>query len=233
MQRDITVPRSLNPQTIGELAAQLTQAEKENIRFVILKGSEDVFCEGLDIKWIAGNNPLQFKDDVLLFSEVLKKLQSGTFISIAAANGPISGGGLGLLCACDYVIIEEASTVSLPEGLLGLVPGVIFPALLNKVTPQVIKKMFLTGQKYPAAKAVEWGVADEAVNKTNIQASIDKAVNSMKSCKPGAVGDFKSLLYTSVNDKENLAAEGMDLLLKKLLDPDVKDRLISIAEFME
>jgi enoyl-CoA hydratase/carnithine racemase len=68
---------------------------------------------------------------------------------------------MGVVCACDYVIANTDSEFSLPEGLLGLIPGMIMPSLLNRLTPQQIKKMVLTGKGYKAEIAMEWGFDDE------------------------------------------------------------------------
>ena len=233
MITEINIPKFLNPKTIGELNLQLKKAEKENIRFVILKGNENCFCDGLDLKWIANNKPSGFKREIQAFGLFLKKLQTSKFISIAVVNGSVSGGGMGIVCACDYVIANEKSTFSLPEGLLGLIPGTILPPLLGKLTPHIIKKMFLSGQKYSSSNALSWGIADEVVNTNELENTLTKAVNSMKSCKPDSIGDFKNLLYNSHLSKTQLSQKGMNLLLSKLKNPEIKQRLINLAEFLD
>ena len=93
------------------------------------------------------------------YASFLKKIQTEKFISISLVCGSVSGGGLGIVCASDYVIVEDSSTFSLPEGLLGLIPGMILPSLLNRISPQQIKKMVFTGKKYPASFALDCGIA--------------------------------------------------------------------------
>lgn len=233
MIKEITIPAVLNPQSIGELTKQLTDAEKDDTRFVVLKGSETIFCNGLDLKWVANNTGGNYMKEMQEYGAFLKKLQTGSFISIALVTGAASGGGMGIVCACDHVIAEEKSTFALPEGLLGLIPGMIMPALLNRLSPQRIKKMVLTGAHYNSALALDWGVADEVVEKNNLQAALTKAVSSMKNCKKAPVGDVKELLYISNINKDDLAQNGMDILAAKLNDPEVSERLINLAEFME
>lgn len=232
LHREIKIPKFLNPKSIGDLNQQITKAENENVRFIILKGSENSFCEGLDIKWIAENDSSTFKKDINEFSIFLKKLQTGKFISIAVISGAVSGGGMGIVCACDHVIASEKSTFSLPEGLLGLIPGTILPALLNRLTPNQIKKMFLTGAKYSSTNALAWGLADEITKDTELEKSLSQAINTMKSCKIDSIGDFKNLVYNSNLKKEDVSQAGMDLLLSKLENPEIRERLIDLAEFM-
>jgi len=232
MIKEINIPSFLNPQSIGELTKQLSEAENDGTRFIILKGSETIFCNGLDLKWVANNAGGNYMNEMQEYGAFLKKLQTGSFISIAVVTGAASGGGMGIVCACDHVIADEASTFALPEGLLGLIPGMIMPALLNRLSPQRIKKMVLTGTNYTSKIAHDWGIADDVVGKTGLEAATTKAISSMKNCKKDPVGDVKQLLYTANINKDELAQLGMNILAAKLNEPEISERLINLAEFM-
>jgi methylglutaconyl-CoA hydratase len=233
MIKEIHIPSLLNPQSISDLTKQLTEAENDGTRFVVLKGSETIFCNGLDLKWVANNANGDYMNEMQEYGEFLKKLQTGYFISIAVVTGAASGGGMGIVCACDHVIADEASTFALPEGLLGLIPGMIMPALLNRLAPQRIKKMVLTGANYSSKMAADWGIVDDVVTKTTLQDAVTKAIGSMKNCKKDPVGDVKQLLYVSQINKDELAQLGMNILAAKLNEPEISERLINLAEFME
>ncbi len=200
------------------------------MRFVALKGSETVFCNGLDLAWAAGSMKGDDFEDMKNYAGFLKKLQQGNFISIALVKGTVSGGGMGIVCACDHVIAEETSTYSLPEGLLGLIPGMILPSLLNRLSSHRIKKMVLTGKKYSAATALEFGIIDELSG--NLQKSLDEAIQTMRSCKPGAVRDIKEILYLSSSNKDELAVKGMHVLNQRLQEPEIKQRLKDLSDFI-
>ncbi len=233
IQKEISIPPFLNPQSIKDLTRQLLLAEKENTRFLILKGSDTVFCNGLDLKWVTQNASGNYLNDMQAYSDFLKKLQTGSFISVAVVSGAASGGGMGIVCACDYVLATETSTFSLPEGLLGLIPGMILPALLNRLSTQQIKKMVLTGQKYPSNIALQWGIADEVIKTNEMETSLTKVLSSMKSCKQEPIGILKQLLYNSHLHKDELAKQGMNVLSAKLNEPEISERLKNLAEFME
>lgn len=233
MFKEITIPPFLNPSSIQDLTLQLTEAEKEKTRFLILKGSDAVFCNGLDLKWVTKNTTGNYLPDMQVYSDFLKKLQMGSFISVALVQGAASGGGMGIVCACDYVIAHEASTFSLPEGLLGLIPGMIMPALLNRLSAQQIKKMVFSGQKYTSSIALAWGIADEVVKDTEMQAALSKALHTMKACKQEPIGILKELLYNTHLTKDELAKQGMHILAAKLSEPEISERLRNLADFME
>ena len=233
MHKEIIIPSTLNPESIADLTKQLIIAENENIRFLVLKGTNSVFCNGLDLKWVANNSGGHYMKEMQEYGQFLKKLQTGSFISIAEVKGTASGGGMGIVCACDHVIADETSTFSLPEGLLGLIPGMIMPSLLNRLSPQRIKKMMLTGQKYSSTIAYEWGIADEVLTSDKLSLALQHAMNTMKSCKIDSVGDLKQVLYNSHIHKDELAKVGMNILAAKLNEPEISERLINLAEFME
>lgn len=230
LYKEILIPTVLNPESISDLNKQLSDCEKENTRFVVLKGSSAIFCNGLDLAWVANSEAGNHIADMQQYAAFLKKLQDGKFISIALVQGVVSGGGMGIVCACDHVIADEASTYALPEGLLGLIPGMILPALLNRLSPQRIKKMVLTGKKYPSATALDWGIADELT--TDQHKSLSDAVNSLRACKQGSVEDMKSILNASHLNKDDLAQMGMDILNARLQEPEIKQRLKDISDFM-
>lgn len=232
LYKEIQIPPLLNPESIRSLSEQITEAENSEARFLVLKGGTDMFCNGLDLKWVAANERGDYLPDMLLYGEFLKKLQTGKCISIAVVTGAVSGGGMGIVCACDHVIATETALFSLPEGLLGLIPGMILPSLLNRVSPLRIKKMVLTGQKYPAAKALEWNISDEIAKEEELEAVILKAMASMKSCKKEPVGDIKNLLYASHNSRDELALMGMNILNTRLNEPEIRERLQDILDFM-
>jgi methylglutaconyl-CoA hydratase len=231
MFHKITVPSLLNPESIALLYKQVNEAEESGARFLVLEGGHN-FCGGLDLSWVTENPGADYLPQMQQYGALLRKLQTGKFISFALVRGDVSGGGLGMVCACDYVIAGKASTYSLPEGLLGLIPGMIFPALLNKLKPSVIKKMVFTGKKYDSAQALAWDIADEIVSEDAFEEALTRAIGTMRSCKKESVGTIKELIYDSHLSKDEYSILGMKILSDKLNDTDVRERLQNLAEFL-
>lgn len=233
LYKEINIPPFLNPESIRELSKQITAAENTDTRFLILMGGKDVFCNGLDLKWVANNESGDYMKEMEEYGEFLKKLQTGKCISIAVVTGSVSGGGMGIVCACDHVISNQTATFALPEGLLGLIPGMILPSLLNRLSTHRIKKMVLTGKKYSAEIACQWGVTDEVIKNDEIESTLAATIKSMISCKKEPVGELKNILYISQINKDDLALAGMKILNIKLNEPEIKLRLKDISDFMD
>ncbi len=232
MFQKVTVPSLLNPESIALLYKQVIEAEESGTRFLVLEGGKN-FCEGLDLSWVTENPGGDYLPQMQQYGSLLKKLQTGKFITISLVRGDVSGGGLGMVCACDYVIAGNGSTYSLPEGLLGLIPGMIFPALLNKLKASVIKKMVFTGKKYDCAQALAWDIADEIVAEDAFEEALTKAIGTMRSCKSDSVGTIKELIYDSHLSKDEYSNLGMKILSDKLSEPEVFERLQDIVSFMK
>ena len=229
----IQVPALLNPVSIALLIKEVNQAEEQGARFIVLQGGEECFCRGLDLRWVTQHTGQDFLPEMQPYAALLKKLQTGNFIAIAIVKGEAAGGGLGLVCACDYVIANPTSTYSLPEGLLGLIPGMILPALTNKIQPSVIKKMVFTGKKHTSAQALGYQIIDEIVNENELEKSLNAAISTLKHCKQDSVAAIKQLTYNSHLSKDELAVLGMQVLSGKLNETEVQERLQNLVEFME
>lgn len=231
---EIEVPPLLNPDSIDLLNQKLVEAEEKQLRFILLKGSETIFCNGLDLRWVTENTDGDYMPQMQAYGSFLKKLQTGQFVSIAYVSGSTAGGGMGIVCACDHVIADSKSEFSLPEGLLGLIPGMILPALLNRLTPLQVKKMVLMGSKFSMNTIKNWALIEEFVSTPEeAQLALSNVFDAYKSCKMDSVAAIKELVYSSNMDKDLLAQTGMDILIARLNEPEISDRLKSIAEFLE
>lgn len=233
MYKTLQIPSVLNPESIADLNNQLNQLENEEARFIVLKGTETIFCNGLDLRWVANNETGDYSEGMQAYADFLKKLQTINAITIAVVEGKASGGGMGVVCACDVVLATNKAEFSLPEGMFGLIPGMILPALLNKMLPQHIKKMVLAPKSYSVEMAEKWSIVDDIILIENIETKLNELVQNMKSCKQNSVGDIKNILYKATYNKDALAQTGMAILSARLNQEDIKERLQDIVAFME
>lgn len=114
---------------------------------------------------------------------------------IAAVNGPAVGLGCTIATLCDVVFMAEGSYLADPHVAVGLVAGdgggVTWPYMTSM---QQVKRYLLTGDRIPAATAVELGLALEVVPP---DALVDHAVafgQRLAALPPQAVQDTKAML---------------------------------------
>merc|ERR550525_292001 len=83
--------------------------------------------------------------------------------SIALVNGSAMGGGVGWVCACDYVIAIRRAYLVLSEVKIGVIPATISPYVIAKLGVSNSKRFFCAADNIPATKAMEYGMVNEVV----------------------------------------------------------------------
>lgn len=227
----IEVPTTLNPGTIQEMWAQWNTIDLTKNRIVLLHGQSGVFCAGMDLDWVA-NETIEWAD-IEAFRNFLQTLMTSPAITIAMVNGAVTGGGLGLVSACDFVVATEQSSFQLTEGMMGLVPGVILPALLNRLSRQTLKRMVFSARKFRSNEAQTMGLIDEVSTLENLPTLLQSAIAELTVCKRQSVQDLKGLLEKALTPKVDLGKEGALLLQYRLADSNMKSRLSCIAQIMK
>lgn len=53
----------------------------------------------------------------------------------------------------------------------------------------------------------------------------------MRSCKIDSVADIKEMLYESHLSQDSIAKKGMDILSKRLQEPEIEQRIKDISDF--
>jgi enoyl-CoA hydratase len=82
---------------------------------------------------------------------------------VAFMDGIVMGGGVGISTHASHRIVEEGSTIAMPEVGIGFVPDVGGPFLLARAPGQLGLHAALTGARLTAADAIHLGLADVLV----------------------------------------------------------------------
>ncbi|MGZ6539060.1 MAG: hypothetical protein ACXVEB_11845, partial [Bacteroidia bacterium] len=71
IQKEIIIPPFLNPDSIRDLSKQISDSENSDTRVLILKGNKEIFCNGLDLKWVANNESGNYMKEMQEYAEFL------------------------------------------------------------------------------------------------------------------------------------------------------------------
>jgi enoyl-CoA hydratase len=165
----------LSGQMLTELGAAMAEArDSEEVRAVVLTGAgEKVFCAGADLGGFAADASLIEKhfasDRFLEFFRLMPRLGKP---SIAAVNGHVLAGGLGLALSCDLVIAKDSAAFSTPEINVGAFPYMIMALIYRDVPRKKVNEMLLLGERFSAEQAVEMGLANKAVAAAEFDAAV-------------------------------------------------------------
>lgn len=135
--------------------------------WVEITGGTDAFCEGLDLEALAGfEDPAEIVGVLQDFAALLQAIERHPRPVLARVEGPVLGGGVGVVAACDFVVAAPGTEFSLPEALVGLIPAVVLPTLSRRMAPTHARSLALGSPALDAEAACRRGLVDEVAEDT-------------------------------------------------------------------
>lgn len=185
---------ALSADLVRELSEHLRIAMADDaVRAIVLTGEGRAFCAGADLKNRGdmgddgGHNP---------FVGILKLMRDGPKPVIAAINGAAFGGGLGLVAAADIAVAVRSAKFSFSEVRLGLIPAMISVVVLPKLGEHQALRLFLTGERFDAERALEYGLLHAVVDDDGLVAAAQAEVDAIAKGGPIAIAEAKGLVRT-------------------------------------
>jgi enoyl-CoA hydratase/carnithine racemase len=184
---------------LRELARAFEDASwDDDIRVVVVTGSGRAFCVGADLKsWgeeLVGNSREYWKW-FGAFKDMHDRLREIGKPTLARINGICVGGGNELQMACDLAVIAEDALIRHVGPEHGSVPaGGATQWLPVIVGDRRAREILLLCEEIPAAKAAEWGLVNSAVPPEELDAEVDRLVESLAAKLPQTVRYTKQQL---------------------------------------
>ncbi|HEY4313387.1 MAG TPA: enoyl-CoA hydratase-related protein [Pirellulales bacterium] len=189
---------AMSQQMIRDLRAATDRlAADSTVRVVVLSGAGDHFCAGGDLKEMqvqAKRSRAERIADATELATLLAELDSLPRPIVGRINGSAFGGGLGLISICDIAIGVTTARYCLTEVRLGLVPATISPYVVAKLGVPRARRVMLNATDMDGAAAVRWGLLDDVVEPSVLDAAIHREIAAFLRCAPGAVADCKRLI---------------------------------------
>lgn len=194
------VHNAFNEKLIAELTDAYTQAGQDSgVRAIVLSAAGPTFCAGADLAWMGKMAHYSHDEnmaDARLLAQMFQAIAHCPKITITAVQGAAIGGGAGLVAVSDIAIAAEEATFALSEVRLGLVPAVIGPYVLEKTGMGAARALFVTGERFDAAKAQHIGLVQEVVTRDALSSAVEAKLGLARKAGPMAVATAKSLLRT-------------------------------------
>jgi len=168
-----------------------TAIADDRVRVIVLTGAGTAFCAGADLKSgdVSGAEAAEHP-----FVEVMKAIWNAPKPVIARINGHAFGGGLGLAAACDITVAADSAAFSFSEVRVGVIPAMISVVVIPKLGIQNAMWLFLTGERFSAARAVEMGLIHRAVPAAALDGAIDEVTGMIRLGGPTAIREAKDLV---------------------------------------
>lgn len=181
---------ALNAQALADLAVAYTEAERADVRALVLAGAGRAFCAGRDI---TGVDPRD--DDVLgyldgLVTPLLQQMAAFPAPTFAAAHGACLGVGLGLLIATDVVYVSDTAKIGSPFAALGATLDSGGHALFfERLGAHKTLDLIYTGRLMSGTEAVQSGLFSRVLPADEVQ---DATAAAARAAAQGATLAFRA-----------------------------------------
>jgi len=179
---------ALTEAMLTELAG-IAEAAPGEARALILTGSGKVFSAGADLEAARAG---------LATSPVWERLSGALAAlpcpSVAALNGTVAGGAMGMVLSCDLRIAAEGAGAFYPVMRLGFRPQPSDPARLRAlVGPSRAKMILLAGAKIGTDEALCWGLFDRVVPRETLMEAAQGLVADSLAADPDHAAALKAM----------------------------------------
>ncbi|HET9030023.1 MAG TPA: enoyl-CoA hydratase-related protein [Candidatus Aquilonibacter sp.] len=192
------VRNAFNADVIAELRDTFTALSSDDgVRAVVLAGEGPSFCGGADINWMRGALELGYDENVAdaeAMSAMFRAIDRCSKPVIGRIHGAALGGGSGLTAVCDIAIAGDDALFGFTEVKLGIIPAVISPFVLAKIGASHARALFLTGERFGAARAFAIGLVHQVVPAAELDAAVQATVDHIMTAGPSAVAAAKALV---------------------------------------
>jgi methylglutaconyl-CoA hydratase len=229
------VRNAFNAELIEQLHDLFTRiAAADDVRAVVLAGEGKVFCGGADINWMRSSLELTFEANVAdaeRMSDMFRAIDNSPKPVIGKIHGAALGGGAGLAAVCDIAIATDDAIFGFTEVKLGIIPAVISPFVLAKIGASQARALFLTGERFDAARAQRIGLVHEVVPAAQLDAAVERRLAELHSAGPSAVASAKLLvrrvLDGSYDESRAITAEA---IARQRITPEGQEGLRAFLE---
>jgi enoyl-CoA hydratase len=215
---------ALSTTLVEQLHQGLTDAiEEADVRAVVLDHTGGTFCAGADLTQASSRAHAADPGDIAVdrareLTRLLRRILEFPMPVIAAIDGHVRAGGLGLVGACDIAVAGQFSTFALTEARIGVAPSIISLTLLPKMTTRAAGRYFLTGEKFGAAEAADIGLITIAAD--DVDATVTTLTTAIGKASPQGLAASKALTTAPLlaafdRDAETLTRQSADLFVSE------------------
>ena len=223
----------------SELLERLTNKLNElsgndDVRVIILKSEgAGAFCAGASFNELMSiTNLSEGKAFFIGFANVINEMRKCSKLLIGRVQGKTVGGGVGLACACDYVLASADASIKLSELTIGIGPFVIAPAIERKMGKAALSELSLNATEWKNAYwAKEKGLYSEVFDTIKeLDKEVDFLANKLASYNPEALIQMKKILWENTDHWEELLIERAEISGELVLSEFTKNALKQIKK---
>jgi isohexenylglutaconyl-CoA hydratase len=220
---------ALNHVMMAEIGDAVRRVARDReARALVLRGAGGAFCAGGDLGAMAKIPAGNYRR----FGDVLVRLNRLPQAVIAVVEGPAVGGGFGMACCADVVILHSSAKFGIPEPRAGFIPSQVLPMLVRRLGEGRVRRLAVTGNLLGAEAAREAGLGHVVCRSgAALERALTDVLADVKRMEPGALATVKRLvaLCSERGDKAVMDRASRELL-RLLRRPQAKAGMRAFLE---
>lgn len=226
---------ALNTQLIDDLARTFAELGTDDAtRVIVLGGKGPDFCAGADIRDMRAAGEFTREQNVAAattFAALFAAIYDCPKPVIVRCHGGVYGGGVGLTAAGDIPVAAQSAMFSLSEVRLGILPAMISPYVVRRIGERHARELFLTGERFDAARAAHVGLVQHVVADDQLNATIDAIARRLLDGAPSAQARIKRLVpFIATADMADARARTPHEIADQRATADAREGLTAFLE---
>ena len=195
-------PQALNavtPEMIRSLRLAAEDARDDsNVRALVITGAGRAFCAGADIRVLDSGTLADFRDFLIVLTDVWSFIRTFPKPTIAAINGVVVGAGFELILVCDFRLAATSARIGSAEVRINqpMTNGSTY--MLSRLIGEAkAKELGMTGDIIEAEEAGRIGLVNAVVQPEALASTVEELVKKLVSRGPLAVAAVKQCFARS------------------------------------
>jgi len=195
-------PQALNaitPEMIRSLRLAAEDAHDDsNVRALVITGAGRAFCAGADIRVLNSSTLADFRDFLIVLTDVWSFIRTFPKPTIAAINGVVVGAGFELILVCDFRLAATSARIGSAEVRINqpMTNGSTY--MLSRLIGEAkAKELGMTGDIIEAEEAGRIGLVNAVVQPEALASTVEELAKKLVSRGPIAVAAVKQCFARS------------------------------------
>ena len=216
---------ALNHAMMAEIADAVDRVGADRgARALVLRGAGGAYCAGGDLGAMSelpprprtGPDPLAV--NYRGFGEVLARLNRLPQAVVSVVEGPAVGGGFGMACCSDVVILHRSARFGIPEPRSGFIPSQVLPFLVRRLGEGAVRHLAVTGTIIDAAGARRLGLGQHlCATAAGLDRALKGVLRAIGAMEPDAMATVKRLTLMCATSRDDTVMDRASVELVRLL----------------
>jgi enoyl-CoA hydratase/carnithine racemase len=240
-QRGITTLTLNRPQQFNALSEAMLQAlqtqlealaHDDQVRCVILAANGRAFCAGHDLREMHATPEQAYYQQLFeRCSQLMQSLRALPVPVIAKVQGLATAAGCQLVASCDLAVAADSARFAVSGINVGLFCSTPAVALTRNLPIKRAFEMLVTGKFIDAATAADWGLINQAVPATQLDAATEALAREICSKPAISMARGKALVYRQqMMALPDAYAHAAEVMACNIMDDEAME---GIAAFLE